>query len=364
MLPEKRTFTALYLHLAELLKGEFLRGRYTSDRPLPSERELTLKHKVSRRTVRHAIELLKAEGLVSSSAGKGNFFRAVPGSKTPAKVIGIILHTNAGNPFQLPFFGPLLEAFTLVCEPLGYATRFAFLGGQDAERGTEAILAAAARREIAGLILIATLPASILEKIQQSGVPCVSVPNFPGIPIGPVVSFDALAGQRALTEWVLRKGHRQLGYIHGRLETSTMSEKLDGFRLAAAAAGVLSEARICGPAAWVEEGEACAGKLLDGEDRPSVILCANDHVALGAYRAAKKRGLRVPRDLSLTGFDDATDAATQELDLCTVAIPLREIGMAAAEKLMALSAGGGKPTVTKLLFPVQMVLRTSVRELA
>ena len=111
-------------------------------------------------------------------------------------------------------------------------------------------------------------------------------------------------------------------------------------------------------AEWGLEG---ANLLLDDKERPSAIACANDLIAMGVYRAAHERGLKIPDDLSVVGFGDFPAAVYLSPGLTTVHTPMREMGYEAA-KVLVERMKAGSATEYKALFKTSLVVRESVRK--
>ncbi len=154
----------------------------------------------------------------------------------------------------------------------------------------------------------------------------------------PVVSAAHAAGARAATEHLLSLGHRRIGAITGPREWIACTERLNGYHGALAAAGVLPDPALVavsdfrnGPAT-----EAAANALLDLPDPPTAIFAFNDNVAVGVMRTARARGLRLPEDLSVVGFDDSEQAEIVYPALTTVRQPLAEMGRMAVSLLLRL----------------------------
>ena len=105
----------------------------------------------------------------------------------------------------------------------------------------------------------------------------------------------------------------------------------------------------------VENGFAGAELLLDQEPRPTALLCLSDQLAIGVIRAVRDRGLRVPEDISVVGFDDIPGAVNSRPPLTTVRQPLREKGRVAGELLM--TGWGDDPPA--ILLPTELVIRAS-----
>ena len=98
----------------------------------------------------------------------------------------------------------------------------------------------------------------------------------------------------------------------------------------------------------IEEGGAAFRDLMQAKDRPTVVICGNDVLAAGALCQAIQMGLRVPQDVSITGFDDIELATVLTPEITTVHVPHREMGRQAAKHLIAMVAGNGPDTSIEL----------------
>jgi len=177
-----------------------------------------------------------------------------------------------------------------------------------------------------------------LAALMQTGYPFVVVDPIEQLDDGvPTVSAANALGGRAATEHLLLLGHRRIGAITGVADWLASTERLSGYRSAFAAAGLLADPSLVVESGWaVEGGEEAASTLLDRHDPPTAIFAFNDNMALGALRAARSRGLRVPEDLSVVGFDDSEQATTVAPALTTVRQPLAEMGRMAVSLLVRL----------------------------
>src|SRR6188508_2671319 len=140
----------------------------------------------------------------------------------------------------------------------------------------------------------------------------------------PVVSAAHAAGARAATEHLLSLGHRRIGAITGPPEWIACTDRLNGYHGALAAAGVLPDPALVAVSDF-RNGPltaAAAAKLLDLPDPPTAIFAFNDNTAVGVIKVARSRGLRVPEDLSVVGFDDSELAEIVSPGLTTVRQPL------------------------------------------
>jgi len=143
----------------------------------------------------------------------------------------------------------------------------------------------------------------------------------------PTVSAAHSAGANQATAHLLELGHRRIAVITGPGGWMATEERLRGHRAALAAAGVLPDPALVIESNFEVAGGRTAGAyLLDLAEPPTAIFAFNDQLAIGAMQAALERGLRVPADLSIVGFDDTAEAEIVTPRLTTVHQPLAEIG--------------------------------------
>jgi LacI family transcriptional regulator len=190
-------------------------------------------------------------------------------------------------------------------------------------------------------------------------VPVVTLAGTP-TPASLNVRCDNESGIRALVRHlVTHHGYRSLGYVSGRADSPDNRTRSRAFEKEAAAVGATFES---GPA-WqgnysAAGGASVIGSLLDaGRKLPRAILCANDQTALGVIHALAQRGIRVPQDVAITGFDDVPVARHLHPPLTTIRQPMQELGAKAFDILYSrISAGGGKADT---VLPVELVVRES-----
>jgi LacI family transcriptional regulator len=180
-----------------------------------------------------------------------------------------------------------------------------------------------------------------LRALQKQGYPFVVVDPLEPPPDGiPTVSAMHAAGAKQATEHLLHLGHRRIGVLAGPEGWYATEERLLGFRAALAGAGILPDPQLIAHTDWqIPGGERAAGELLDRPNGPTAIFAFNDNTAIGAMNAARERGLVVPDDLSLVGFDDTSQAVIVTPHLTTVRQPLAELGRTGVSLLMRLLEG-------------------------
>ncbi|MGP4113566.1 LacI family DNA-binding transcriptional regulator [Streptomyces sp. 4N509B] len=168
---------------------------------------------------------------------------------------------------------------------------------------------------------------------------------------GPVaVTFDNRGGARQLTAHLLTLGHRRLGYLGGPAARTTTRHRLEGHRAALAEAGLAGDAERLTVHGHYDRASGYDGalELLRREPDLTAIVAANDTVALGVCAALRERGVRIPQDVSVTGFDDLPFAADAAPALTTVRLPLTEAGTRAARLALGRdeAPSGGVATCT------------------
>lgn len=196
-------------------------------------------------------------------------------------------------------------------------------------------------QRVEGLIIAATWHRAVVVPPNAYDVPCVLVNCFDANGVLPSIVPDEVGGGRKAAQVLLEAGHARIGHV--TLEPGIPAEqgRLRGFRTELADGGViLDDDLIIAGDGSTESGYLGACEMLDRDDRPTAIFCGNDRMAMGAYDAAKERGLRIPEDLSIVGFDDQQFLAESlRPGLTTVALPFEEMGARGVSMLTSLTAG-------------------------
>jgi len=204
-------------------------------------------------------------------------------------------------------------------------------------------------------------PAEAILALSRSGPVVLVDEQIPGFDLPAVVS-DGRRGAREVTRHVLEFGHKRIAVIGGPTELWTAEQRLAGYREAIAAAGLDTDDMPVFIGDYRQEsGHMLAEKALDvaEAERPTALLCANDLMAIGALEYCKSKGIRVPDDVSIVGFDDVPIAALVTPRLTTVRQPARDMGYRAAQLLFDLlgDTDGDTPHAE---FPTTVEIRDSV----
>jgi len=277
--------------------------------------------------------------------------------------LGLLLPQSITEAFRNPYLCELMRGIGEGCEEKELSLTIL-----PPVRGR--VLEAARRAFVDGLITIGVGPGhEAVELLERRRIPFVTIDGAESDQTVNVGVDDEGAAYGLMSE-VLARGHRRVAILSlmpeaiglpGECGSLVRDRRLAGFAraLAGAGLGLDSPGIVVAPAEGSLEGgqAAAAGLLAEGGERPTAIVAMADIVALGVYEACAAKGLRIPGDLSVAGFDDIPFAAIARPPLTTVRQPGRAKGQAAASLVIAL-LGGEKPEHVRL--GTELALRESL----
>ncbi|MGI8591095.1 MAG: LacI family DNA-binding transcriptional regulator [Nakamurella sp.] len=270
------------------------------------------------------------QGAVERLGGRAPEPRAAPAAKSDGAVF-------LRCPYLLTdYFGLIVSS---IAETLELHDLQLVLNAGEAAQDTAVLPTLAERPGISGaLLVLPPEPSEQLAVLSACGFPFVVVDPRTPLPRDiAAVSAAHFAGARSVAAHLSGLGHRRIGVIAGPYNWLASDARLAGHASALADVGVLPDPTLIRHAqATAELGYQAAGELLDLPNRPTALIGFNDKVAVGALAAARQRGLRVPEDLSITGFDDIDMAKATRPMLTTVRQPLQEMGRIAVSLLVRL----------------------------
>ncbi|WP_404366865.1 LacI family DNA-binding transcriptional regulator [Sphingomonas sp. MMS24-J45] len=194
------------------------------------------------------------------------------------------------------------------------------------------------RQRLFGLVLLPPISENdtIAKLCAEIGCRYVRMGSAPLDDNDHMVASNDLEAVRAATEFLIAQGHRRIGLIAGPHGFRSARERRLGFEEALSKAGIaLPRSMIADGNYTFESGLTAAERLLDLMPRPTAIFACNDEMAAGVMHAARQRGLDIPKDLSIVGFDDTPVAAHVWPPLTTVRWPIASMARSAALKLTA-----------------------------
>ncbi len=179
-----------------------------------------------------------------------------------------------------------------------------------------------------------------ITRMYREGLPVVLMGQLPGSNL-PFVDIDAVKGCARAVNHLIEHGHRRIGLItNAPQEYTSAQQRRTGYQNALKEAGIEPDDSLMMEGAYTpSSGFIAMEKLLEASPRPTAIFVASDVVSLGAIRAIKQAGLRIPQDMAVVGFDDIPMADYYDPPLTTVHIPAYGLGWAAGERLVRLVQG-------------------------
>ncbi len=199
---------------------------------------------------------------------------------------------------------------------------------------------------------------------MEAGIPSIVINNIAADLGANYIAVDNLAGGAMAADYLVSLGHKKIATITGNLQTQAGQHRLEGFKK------FLAKRNIDLPGDYVLEGDysrrsaRIAGeKLLALKNPPTAIFAASDDMALEVITVAMEKGLKVPQDLSVIGFDDNPAAIFGSVALTTIKQPLFSMAQQAV-KFLNLLASGKKKSPIQIMMPPELIVRDSCASLA
>jgi LacI family transcriptional regulator len=309
-------------------------------------RALTCPGKVKPATAARIRQAVEALGYVAHGAA-----RALASRRT--HTIGAVIPT-----LDNAIFANTVHALQKTLDDAGYTL---LIASHEFDAEVEArVTQALVERGVDGLVLLGTTHhPSVLRMLDTHEIPYVLTWALDASGRHPCVGFDNRAAANRIASHLLELGHRDIGMISGvTAGNERASERLEGVRRALSAHGVtLAASRVVEKPYTLSSGREGLRELLRATPRLTAVICGNDVLAIGALAECQARGVAVPRELSVTGFDDLEMSAVVAPALTTVHFPTAELGSYAAQHLLARLAG--KPFELRTELPVELIVRAS-----
>lgn len=349
----------LISQLVEQLTWLIASGELKEGDKLPSMRQLAGDLGVHMHTIRQAYQRLEADRLVSIRTRRGTVVLpydpaaiAERGAATPSYLIGIIL------PNPTSFYTPLIQAIQDGARDLRYLPLFCYTFENPylVETYFNQLIA----RQVDGFIFVSVGPASLIENphLMDSYPPVVSVdiPDMPGYQLLP----DNAGAAYQLTRHLLEHGHRRIGLITPPLEWPNVMSFYQGYEQALQENDLETSPELVARVQGFFESHGWQGaqQLLSLDQLPEAILAPADVLALGALSAIKDRGLQVPGDMALAGYNDIPAAALVNPGLTTAAVPAAQMGEKALAILQDLM-DGSNPSPQSITIRTELIIRHS-----
>lgn len=176
---------------------------------------------------------------------------------------------------------------------------------------------------------------------------------------GPSIRIDNRTAARTMVDYLISLGHKRIGVISGLKDNPHAIDRLEGYKESLATAGIPFDKSLIAEGDFsMWSGLNSAFQFCNMQNRPTAIFCMNDEMAIGAIQTLKSQGLRVPEDISVTGFDDIAYARYCDPSLTTISQPAEEMGKMAMDMLLRIIEGEVL-SQTECVLPTEFIIRKS-----
>lgn len=256
-----------------------------------------------------------------------------------------------------PFFAKILRGIEDVAHSFGYTV---MLCNTDNDPERELAYTNILRRNGADGVIFLTARVDSIHLLQLAAIKPVVLgcEYVRGLPLTQV-SIDNYRAAFEATSHLLQLGHRRIGFINGPDNVILCRDREAGYQMALHQAGIAPDPNLCWQGEFeYEVGLRGASHMLDLPDPPSAFFCSSDVLAIGAANAVRARGLRVPEDVAIVGFDDIEFARMYRPALTTVTQPMYQIGETAMRLLVELMQRKDL-SPRQVVLPHQLTIRDS-----
>jgi LacI family transcriptional regulator len=220
------------------------------------------------------------------------------------------------------------------------------------------------QRKIDGMIIAApNVKDQQITEIGEKNIPCVIIGERPDKQKISYVDTDNKKGGFMAVEHLVKNGHRKIGFLKGLMRTKNASDRIDGFMDGMEHFGIpVNKSWIYEGDLSFESGTKALDNLLSAGDLPTALICTNDVMAIALFLRAKERGIDIPGQLSIIGFDGIPQAKFMQPPLTTFRQPLNEMGHAAAEILFRKVNKLDQPQEMQI-YPLELVEGGTVKNI-
>lgn len=360
---DKKRPMLFYQQFADIIRDQINRGRYKPGEYIPSERQLSKDFKLNRMTVRKGMAMLIEEGLLQPFRGRGTFVTGYPQARAKArpKDIGYVFIKDFNFPLSKnPYYTEILEGAEAEASKQDY--KFFLMSVDYDESKLRDLASRIVSDKIGGAVFVGRLDEKVEEiitSLAKRKIPVVAIDRY--VPYNGVsaVLTDNAKGAYEAVSYLASLGHRDIGFITGPKSNQAVQERADGFGKAVKELKLkVRDESVAESDLHIHGGYLAMKKILGARKSPTAVFAINDEAAIGAMRAIHEKGLEVPKDVSLVGFDDIEWATHTMPGLTTIKIYKKEIGAAAVKKLIEQIEDKAALPV-KNVMPVKLVLRES-----
>tara|TARA_R110000751_G_scaffold271365_2_gene371382 strand:- start:225244 stop:226251 length:1008 start_codon:yes stop_codon:yes gene_type:complete len=276
-----------------------------------------------------------------------------------SRTIGVVI-----NNFSSVYYGLMLEGVELALRKVGYKTIAE--SSQATSEGERQAWFSLLDRQCDGVVIHSdNLEDDELAVLLDRQPTSVLLNRYLKSHADRCVYLDNVQGGRLAAEYLISKGHRRIATITGPTKFYQTNDRLKGLHEGLAQAGITLDPDLVAEGDFHEAGgETATAHLLDTQKPFTALFCHNDEMAAGAMETCRRRGIRVPEEISILGFDDVNVASHLTPKLTTVRQPLREIGAAAGILAHSLATGEAANSGLQTVFEAEIVERATVMDAA
>jgi LacI family transcriptional regulator len=335
---------------------------------IPSERELSTKLQVSRTTVRNAIQELTMRGLFDRRIGQGTFVSHRMSERPPSDAsrkgtFGYVVCKQRAVRKPISSEAFYFDVFAGIEEESVKSGRHMLFSYLDEGSAEEVSAFMGFLEKVDGVVIEEARDPTFLDLVVRSGIPAALLGPTATHERLDCVTMDIGAGVRKAIRFLRGLGHERIGIVNGPLDLESARVRYAAWKDEVRAAGCSADENLaCGGEGWsAEAGYEAMDSLLLRRPDITAVFCANDLLAIGALSALTKRGLRVPEDVSVIGFDDTELARHSSPPLSTMRIYSRDMARSAVRRVLERIEDGSLPPI-KLEYPIELIVRESCKE--
>lgn len=273
-----------------------------------------------------------------------------------SRTIGLVMSRPARTAMAIPFYPEIIGGIAEMATSAGY--HVLLVSSDSREQEYSLALDLLRHRKVEGIVHLASrVQDKLISALVGEHFPAVVIGRVPGMNI-PCVNNDNVAAARMAVEHLLGRGLARVAFVGGSPDLVVTCDRLEGYRQALKGYGITPQDEwVVFTESSVAAAMIAAGQLFEGTVAPTGIFAMDDTIAAGILKAAHRRGLHVPRDLAVVGFNDDPIADFVEPALTTVRIPIFEMGRQAAGMLLQIIQAGNAPD--NIVVPAELIVRHS-----
>lgn len=351
-----------YRELIDYILNQIECGEFVPGQKLTSENELTKQFGISRQTVRKAIGVLEEQGVLRRVRGSGTYLNDRRKESLEKKNRIAVVTTYVDS----YIFPKIIQGIEKQLFERGYSVQIAFTNNT-LEREKSVLSDIISRDDVAGVIVEGTksgLPnpnLALYRKLMDRKIPILFINTYYPELDAPHVSLDDVQAARKAVDYLIEKGHRDIGAIL-KLDDGQGRQRYLGYLQAMEHAGLkVTDSRMV----WIDTDESkqlayCKDKIMNRLESCTALFCYNDQIAFQLIRMLGDHNIRVPEEVAVISIDDADLAIHSEVPITTLPHPKEKLGAKAAELLLRMIDSG--KTVESFEFDTRVIERSSVAQ--